>query len=91
MINFLFYRLELEGIKVKGQGCPKPVKTWAQCGVSKRVLDILKKYNYEKPTPIQMQVSSISNICTFIKKKLFLVNIVLQGAKKLQFLSGCNF
>ncbi|XP_042243430.1 probable ATP-dependent RNA helicase DDX46 isoform X1 [Homarus americanus] len=49
------YRAELEGIKVKGQGCPKPIKTWAQCGVSKRILDVLKKSNYEKPTPIQVQ------------------------------------
>ncbi|MCL4116649.1 UNVERIFIED_CONTAM: hypothetical protein GTU68_039519, partial [Idotea baltica] len=49
------YRTELEGIKIKGQGCPKPIKTWAQCGVSKRVLEILKKCNYEKPTPIQAQ------------------------------------
>lgn len=49
------YRAELEGIKVKGQGCPKPIRTWAQCGVSKRILDVLKKNNYEKPTPIQVQ------------------------------------
>lgn len=49
------YRAELEGIKIKGQGCPKPIKTWAQCGVSKRILEILKKCNYEKPTPIQVQ------------------------------------
>lgn len=46
---------ELEGIRVKGKGCPKPIKTWAQCGVSKKELDALKKQNYEKPTPIQTQ------------------------------------
>ncbi|KAI4456161.1 atp-dependent rna helicase dbp3 [Holotrichia oblita] len=34
------YKEELEGIRVKGKGCPKPIKTWAQCG---------------KPTPIQAQ------------------------------------
>jgi ATP-dependent RNA helicase DDX46/PRP5 len=49
------YRLELEGIKVKGKGCPKPIKTWAQCGVSKKEMEILKKLSYEKPTPIQAQ------------------------------------
>lgn len=37
------YREELEGIKVKGRGCPKPIKTWAQAGCSKRIMDILKK------------------------------------------------
>ncbi|RZF39802.1 hypothetical protein LSTR_LSTR000450 [Laodelphax striatellus] len=49
------YREELEGIRVKGKGCPKPIKSWAQCGVSKKVLDALKKQDYEKPTPIQAQ------------------------------------
>lgn len=49
------YKEELEGIRVKGKGCPKPIKTWAQCGVSKKELDVLRKLNYEKPTPIQTQ------------------------------------
>ncbi|KAA0720511.1 putative ATP-dependent RNA helicase DDX46 [Triplophysa tibetana] len=49
------YRLELEGILVKGKGCPKPIKTWVQCGISMKVLNALKKHNYEKPTPIQAQ------------------------------------
>ncbi|TNM85208.1 hypothetical protein fugu_009386 [Takifugu bimaculatus] len=49
------YRLELEGIIVKGKGCPKPIKTWVQCGVSMKILSALKKHSYEKPTPIQAQ------------------------------------
>lgn len=49
------YRTELEGIRVKGKGCPKPIRTWAHCGISKKELDILKKLNFEKPTPIQAQ------------------------------------
>jgi len=49
------YRADREGIKVKGLGCPKPIKNWAHCGVSKRVMEILKKNLYEKPTPIQSQ------------------------------------
>uniref|UniRef100_A0A8P4GKE3 Probable ATP-dependent RNA helicase DDX46 n=1 Tax=Dicentrarchus labrax TaxID=13489 RepID=A0A8P4GKE3_DICLA len=49
------YRLELEGIIVKGKGCPKPIKTWVQCGVSMKILGALKKHGYEKPTPIQSQ------------------------------------
>lgn len=48
-------RLDLEGIKVHGKGCPKPIRTWAQCGVSKKIMDALKKHGYEKPTPIQAQ------------------------------------
>ncbi|XP_077448711.1 putative ATP-dependent RNA helicase DDX46 isoform X2 [Stigmatopora argus] len=49
------YRLEMEGITVKGKGCPKPIKTWVQCGVSMKILSSLKKQSYEKPTPIQTQ------------------------------------
>ncbi|XP_075297727.1 putative ATP-dependent RNA helicase DDX46 [Opisthocomus hoazin] len=49
------YRLELEGTTVKGKGCPKPIKTWVQCGISMKILTALKKHGYEKPTPIQTQ------------------------------------
>jgi ATP-dependent RNA helicase DDX46/PRP5 len=45
----------LEGIKIRGKNCPKPIKTWAHCGVSRKVLDCLKKNNFDKPTPIQAQ------------------------------------
>lgn len=50
------YLEELDGIKVKGVGCPRPIKSWPQCGVSKRTLEVLKKSKYETPTPIQSQV-----------------------------------
>ncbi|XP_005995961.1 probable ATP-dependent RNA helicase DDX46 [Latimeria chalumnae] len=49
------FRLELEGIVVKGKNCPKPIRTWVQCGITIKVLSALKKHNYEKPTPIQAQ------------------------------------
>ncbi|XP_043925167.1 probable ATP-dependent RNA helicase DDX46 [Protopterus annectens] len=49
------YRLELEGITVKGKGCPKPIKNWVQCGIAIKILNALKKHGYEKPTPIQAQ------------------------------------
>jgi len=48
-------REDLEGIAVKGKNCPKPIKSWAHCGVSKKVMDALKRNNYETPTPIQAQ------------------------------------
>lgn len=31
------------------------LQTWAQCGVSKKEMDILRKLGFEKPTPIQCQ------------------------------------
>jgi len=51
---YIFYQ-ELEGVRVKGKGCPRPIKVWAHCGVSKKQYENLKKNNYEKPTPIQTQ------------------------------------
>ena len=51
------FRQEMEGgaIKVKGKGVPKPIKSWPQCGVSAKILEILKRNGFEKPTPIQAQ------------------------------------
>ncbi|XP_041749363.2 probable ATP-dependent RNA helicase DDX46 [Coregonus clupeaformis] len=49
------HRLDLEGIAVKGKGCPKPMKSWVQCGTSMKILSALKRHSYEKPTPIQAQ------------------------------------
>lgn len=40
------YRLQLEGIRVRGKDIPKPIKTWVQAGVSARLLNILKKWVY---------------------------------------------
>ena len=37
------FRSKLENIRVRGKDCPKPVKTWAQTGVSLKLLDVLKK------------------------------------------------
>ncbi|KAH8179853.1 DEAD/DEAH box helicase domain-containing protein [Sarocladium implicatum] len=48
-------RLELDGIKVKGQDVPKPVQKWSQCGLSRQTLDVIHDLGYEKPTSIQMQ------------------------------------
>ena len=36
-------RADLEGIKVRGKGCPKPIDAWVQCGVANKVLSVLKK------------------------------------------------
>ncbi|EME28233.1 ATP-dependent RNA helicase [Galdieria sulphuraria] len=49
------YRKQLGGIRIRGRNCPKPVKTWGQCGLSSSVLDTLRKLRFEKPTAIQAQ------------------------------------
>ncbi|EFO84151.1 hypothetical protein CRE_13197 [Caenorhabditis remanei] len=49
------YRDELDSITVKGIDVPKPIKTWAQCGVNLKMMNVLKKYEYTKPTSIQAQ------------------------------------
>ncbi|CAB1316894.1 unnamed protein product, partial [Coregonus sp. 'balchen'] len=44
---------ELAKMSPEGKGCPKPMKSWVQCGTSMKILSALK--SYEKPTPIQAQ------------------------------------
>jgi ATP-dependent RNA helicase DDX46/PRP5 len=40
------YREELDDIKCRGRNVPKPIKNWAQCGVDKKMLNLLKLYRY---------------------------------------------
>jgi len=49
------YRKLLENIKVRGKNCPKPVKSFSQCGLNDSILAVLKKLNFITPTPIQAQ------------------------------------
>lgn len=48
-------RLELDDIKVKGKDVPTPVQKWAQCGLTRQTLDVIRDLGYEQPTSIQMQ------------------------------------
>ena len=67
------YREELEGVKVKGKNCPKPIKNWPQCGVSSKILELLKKNGYEKPTSIQAQaIPVIMSGVSAVKIHLFI-------------------
>lgn len=48
-------RMELDNIKVRGVDVPKPVQTWAQCGLGVQVLDCIQSLGYPAPTSIQAQ------------------------------------
>lgn len=48
------YRKELE-LKIHGKDVPKPVKSWNQIGLTSKILETIKKLNYEKPMTIQAQ------------------------------------
>ncbi|KAK1399982.1 DEAD-box ATP-dependent RNA helicase 42 [Heracleum sosnowskyi] len=52
------YTLELE-LKIRGKDVPKPIKTWHQTGLSTKILDKVKKLNYDKPMSIQAQALPI--------------------------------
>lgn len=52
------YRKQLE-LKLHGKDVPKPVKTWHQTGLTSKILEIIRKLNYEKPMPIQAQALPI--------------------------------
>ena len=56
---------------MRGKNCPRPIKAFSQCGLSERVLELMRRNEYlifqivpisffdtmrfEKPTPIQAQ------------------------------------
>jgi ATP-dependent RNA helicase DDX46/PRP5 len=42
-------------IKVRGKGCPAPVETWGQCGLSERVLGVIERLGLTAPFAIQKQ------------------------------------
>src|SRR3989338_2785186 len=48
-------RRNLDNLKVVGKDCPNPIKDFHQSGASDRILRVLEKLNFKKPTPIQAQ------------------------------------
>ncbi|WCJ44773.1 Pre-mRNA-processing ATP-dependent RNA helicase PRP5 [Euphorbia peplus] len=52
------YRKELE-LKLHGKDIPKPIKTWHQTGLTTKLLETIKKFNFEKPMSIQAQALPI--------------------------------
>ncbi|KAF8605294.1 P-loop containing nucleoside triphosphate hydrolase protein [Ceratobasidium sp. AG-I] len=48
-------RLSLDGIKIRGVDCPKPVTKWSHCGMPSSCLDVIKRLGYTAPTSIQAQ------------------------------------
>ncbi|KAL5508003.1 PRP5 [Sanghuangporus vaninii] len=48
-------RLELDGIKIRGIDCPRPITKWSHCGLPASCLDVIKKLGFTAPTPIQAQ------------------------------------
>jgi ATP-dependent RNA helicase DDX46/PRP5 len=48
-------RLEMDGIKIRGVDCPRPVKRWGAFGLPAGCLEIIKRLGYAAPTAIQAQ------------------------------------
>ncbi|KAF9569353.1 P-loop containing nucleoside triphosphate hydrolase protein [Agrocybe pediades] len=48
-------RLELDGIKIRGVDCPRPVTKWSHFGLPANCLEVIKRLNYTAPTSIQAQ------------------------------------
>eukprot|EP00922_Rhytidocystis_sp_ex-Travisia-forbesii_P056685 GHVS01083865.1.p1 GENE.GHVS01083865.1~~GHVS01083865.1.p1 ORF type:complete len:849 (+),score=135.40 GHVS01083865.1:158-2704(+) len=42
-------------IKVRGKCCPRPIKSFFQCGLNDKILKVIARRRYESPFPIQMQ------------------------------------
>lgn len=43
------------GIRVRGKMCPRPIRTFYQCGLPDSILKVIEKRDYTEPFPIQMQ------------------------------------
>ncbi|KAJ3012913.1 pre-mRNA processing RNA-helicase [Thoreauomyces humboldtii] len=49
-------RLDLDGIKIRGVKCPKPIEKWTHFGLPTGVGDVIRKVlKYDKPSSIQAQ------------------------------------
>jgi ATP-dependent RNA helicase DDX46/PRP5 len=48
-------RLEMDGIKVRGQDVPRPVKNWGAFGLPMGCLDLIQRKQWTQPTSIQAQ------------------------------------
>lgn len=48
-------RQDLDGIKVRGKKAPAPIKNWNQCGLSNKIMEVIKKEGFEKPMAVQAQ------------------------------------
>ena len=53
------HRKQLNGIKVRGKDPQRPIKNWNQCGLSTRVLEVIRKSGFDTPMPIQAQALPI--------------------------------
>lgn len=42
-------------LQVRGKDIPKPIRSWTQCGLSSRALEVMRKANFSAPMPIQAQ------------------------------------
>ncbi len=42
-------------IKIRGKGCPPPIETWEQTGVSDRIITVIERHGWKEPFPIQRQ------------------------------------
>lgn len=50
------------GIKVRGKGCPPPVDTWEQCGLSEKILKTIRKNLGEDSAPFAIQKQAVPTI-----------------------------
>jgi len=48
-------RVEMDGIKIRGADCPRPVRNWGAFGLPAGCYDVIKRLGYTAPTSIQAQ------------------------------------
>lgn len=45
----------MEGVKIRGKNCPRPIREWIQCGLPDKVYDVIRREAYKAPFAIQQQ------------------------------------
>jgi ATP-dependent RNA helicase DDX46/PRP5 len=45
----------MENIRVRGKNVPTPIQCWAHAGLRKKFMNVIKREDWEAPTPIQAQ------------------------------------
>jgi len=58
-------------MQVKGKEVPRPMKGWGQCGLSGRVMEIMKKRGFHDPLPIQVSPLRPSSPAVLLKAEVY--------------------
>jgi hypothetical protein len=78
------HRKKLDNIRIRGLECPNPVTSFRQCGLPRKLLQIMDKFGYKKPTPIQVNIHHLEFLIKFTRLKCYQLSWVVATLLALQ-------